>query len=172
MAKKAPDKPTFVHPYTYHIYTDGSFRPLNASAACSYLIFSERTKHIVKMASHSFRGKTINQMELMAISLGLDHPGMDHVVIYSDSDYSIMCLTLWYKTWIKNNWCDRDGNPVKNKDLIISILDKIKTKKFVRFVKIKAHTGDPFNSVVDHLASNLTKRMTEDLSYPDKEHIH
>jgi ribonuclease HI len=64
------------------------------------------------------------------------------------------------------------GEPVKNKDLIVEILSKIEQKKYVKFVKVAAHTGDKFNTIVDHFASGLTKKMVEDPSYPDKEHIH
>lgn len=171
MVKGPNVKQSFIHPNAIHIYTDGSFRPPDA-AACSYLLFSERTKNIVKIASQSFRGKTINQMELMAISLALDHPNTDYVIIYSDSAYSISCLTLWHKSWIKNNWITPMGEPVKNKDLIQEILAKIDSKKYVKFIKVAAHTGDKFNTVVDHFATSLTKKMVEDPHYPDKEHIH
>lgn len=169
MAKKPDDKKRFIHPHTFHIFVDGSFRPSD-SASCAYLIFSERTQHIVKMSSFAFRGRTINQMELMAINKALDHANMDYVVIYSDSQYSISCLTLWHKTWEKTNWKTPLGEPVKNKDLIVEILEKIAKRKFVRFVKVQAHTGDHFNSVVDYLATNLSKRMVLDPTFPDGEY--
>jgi len=171
MAKKPGIKPEFIHPNAMHIYTDGSFRPPDA-AACSYLIFSERTQHVKRLASNSFRGKTINQMELMAINLALDQPNTEYVIIYSDSAYAISCLTLWYKSWVKNDWMTPMGEPVKNKDLIVEILSKIEQKKYVKFVKVAAHTGDKFNTIVDHFASGLTKKMVEDPNYPDQEHIH
>lgn len=169
MSKPLPAKVGFVHQNAFHIYTDGSFRPTDA-ASCAYLVFSERTKHVVKMTRFAFRGKTINQMELMAINKALDHPNMDYVIIYSDSAYSISCLTLWHKAWKERNWMTPVGEPVKNRELIEEILAKMEKKKFVRFVKVSAHSGDPFNSLVDYLATGLSAKMVSDSSLPDGEH--
>ncbi len=119
------------------------------------------------MEKYACRGMTINQMELQAINKALDHPNMDYVVIYSDSAYAISCLTLWHKTWEKTNWITPLREPVKNKDLIVEILKKMASKKFVRFIKISAHQGDPFNSVVDFIAQDLSKKMVQDPSLPD-----
>lgn len=154
------------YPWTHHIYTDGSFRG-NGTAACAYLIYHQKSMNIIKMGVHAHRGMTINQMELMAINHALDHPNMKHVIIYTDSAYSLGCLTGWYKTWAKSNWISANGEPVKNKDLIIEIRKKIDALKFCQFVKISAHTGDEYNTVVDRLASHMTKRMVEDQSIVD-----
>jgi ribonuclease HI len=161
------DKPkTFIHPLTHHIWTDGSFRPPD-NASCAYLIFSQKSKHVVAMKRFAYRGKTINQMELQAINHALDHPGMDYVVIYSDSAYSISCLTLWHKSWERNNWMNPLGEPIKNKELIQEILAKIKTKKFVRFIKVKAHSGDEYNSAVDYMVQDLSALMRDDPKIPN-----
>ena len=168
MAESSPkaEKPkTFTHPLTMHVYTDGSHRP-DGNAAFAYLIFSEKTKHIVKLERQACRGCTINQMELQAINKALDHPS-DYMVIYTDSMYSIQCLTQWRKSWQKNNWMTPMGEPVKNKDLIVEIARKIDSKKFVRFVKVKAHSGDYLNSVVDFLAQELTLKMVQDPNFKD-----
>lgn len=159
----------FVHPNTHHIYTDGSYRP-EGNAACAYLIFSEKTKHIVKMARYVCRGRTINQMELMAINHALDKPNMDYVIIYSDSMYSIQCLTIWRKMWKERDWKTPLGDPVKNKELIQEIGEKIDRLKYCRFVKVAAHSGDKFNSVVDYQASELTALMVQDSLIPDGEY--
>lgn len=165
-----PEKKLFVHPSTYHVWVDGSFRPPDA-AACAYVIFSEKTKHIVKMARWAMRGKTINQMELMAINKALDRPNMDYVIFYCDSTYAISCLTLWRHAWEKRDWMTPLGEPVKNRELIEEIANKIDSKKFVRFVKVKAHSGDQYNSLVDHLASGLTAKMLQDDSIVTQEYV-
>lgn len=157
----AEPKERFVHPNTYHIWSDGSFRPPD-NAACAFVIFSEKTKHVVAMDRYAYRGTTINQMELLAISHALDHPNMDYVHIHTDSSYAIMCLTVWYRNWQKNNWINPLGEPIKNRAIIEGILEKISKKKYCHFVKIKAHTGDPFNSLADYLATTLTARMVKD----------
>jgi ribonuclease HI len=152
-------KPLFIPPNAMHLWVDGSFRPPD-NASCAYLIFSEKSKHVVAMECLAYRGKTINQMELEAINKGLDNPG-DYFIIHSDSQYSISALTLWHKSWEQHGWMTPNGEPVKNKELIQSILKKMRTKKFVRFVKVKAHTGIPLNSVVDYLAQELSAKMRD-----------
>jgi len=159
----AEPKERFVHPNCFHLYTDGSFRPPDA-AACAYVIFSEKTQHVVAMDRYAYRGMTINQMELLAISHALDHPNMDYVHVHTDSAYAINCLTIWYRNWQKNNWINPLGEPIKNREVIESILAKMAKKKYVHFVKVKAHTGNPFNSLADYLAVTLTGRMMTDPS--------
>lgn len=148
-------------PNSFHIWVDGSHRPPD-NASCAYLIFSKKTSHIVDLQRYACRGRTINQMELEAINKALDFPKMDDVVIYSDSMYSISCLTLWRHTWKRNNWISPLGEPIKNRELIESISAKIDSKKSVKFVKIKAHTGNPFNSLVDYLVQDLSLKMRDD----------
>jgi ribonuclease HI len=164
-SKESRPKPN-IHPSTMHIYTDGSYRP-EGNAACAFLIFSEKNKHVITMERYAHRGKTINQMELQAINKALDHPNMEYAIIYSDSAYSIACLTLWRKGWARNNWMTPLGVPVKNKELIQEIGKKIDAKKSVRFEKVKAHSGDPHNSTVDYLATTLTAMMRDNPSLPD-----
>jgi ribonuclease HI len=149
------------YPQTVHAYVDGSFRPSDC-ASCAYLLFSEKKKDVIKMASHAHRGSTINQMELMAINHVLDQPNTTNLVIYSDSIYAISALSIWCKGWEKNGWVGVDGNPVKNKDLICEIRDKMKIRKYIKYVKVVAHSGDPYNTIVDYMAQKLSKQMTLD----------
>src|ERR1017187_2977580 len=116
-------------PWMSHIYVDGSVRP-GGAAACAFLIFHQPKMAIVAFEKHAYRGRTINAMELMAINLALDHPNTKYVTIYSDSQYCISALTVWYKNWQRNDWKTPLGEPVKNKELIQEILAKLKTKKY------------------------------------------
>lgn len=168
MKPMSQDNKNFVHPKAFLIYTDGSFRPPDA-AACSFVIFSNKTKHVVSMKRFAYRGQTNNQMELRAIFHALDHPNMDYVHIFSDSMYCIMALSTWYKTWEKRGWKNPLGEDIAHKELIQEILVKIKAKKFVKFIHVKAHQGDPFNSIADYLAAGLTARMVHDLSIQTQE---
>jgi ribonuclease HI len=92
--------------------------------------------------------------------------GYDELVIYSDSDYSIKCVTLWAPTWQKNGWkrSGYDGAPLKNLDLIraiFSLLPKLPIP--LVFVHVLAHTGgDDYrsrhNAIVDELASEGVRK--------------
>ena len=159
-----------LQPWMFHIWVDGSFRPPN-NASCAHLIFQQSTLNVVELKRHAYRGRTINQMELQAISNALDYPGIKHATIYCDSQYAINCLTIWHRGWEARGWKTPHDEPVKNKDLIQEILEKIKTKKFVKFVKVKAHQAEPYNTLVDFAAAGLSKMMMDnpdmkDGSYP------
>ena len=70
------------------------------------------------------------------------------VVICTDSSYSIKCLTLWHKSWTKNNWKTAKGDLVKNKDLITDILHLQSTldpSTTISFKHVLAHTKEPKN---------------------------
>jgi ribonuclease HI len=77
------------------------------------------------------------------------------VKIYSDSKYSIQCVTEWYAAWERNGWQTRDG-PVKNVDLVQAIRKRItaRDKKGVRTVLewVKGHASNAGNVAADQLA--------------------
>ena len=69
------------------------------------------------------------------------------IIIYSDSMYSIKCITSWSKTWIKNGWRGSNGKPVKNVECISKILDNLKIINNldieIEFVHVFSHTVEP-----------------------------
>jgi ribonuclease HI len=74
-----------------------------------------------------------------------NHPDIfkdKEIIICSDSNYSIKCVTVWYKRWQTNNWQTANKEPVKNKEIIeqiINILDIIP----VSFKHIYSHKKEP-----------------------------
>ena len=69
------------------------------------------------------------------------------IIICTDSNYSINCVTVWYPNWIENDWITSKGEPVKNKELISSIVYLInKLKKaniIITFQHVNAHMPEP-----------------------------
>lgn len=61
--------------------------------------------------------------------------------VYTDSQYSIDCLTKWLPTWVASGWKKSDGNDVLHQDLIKDITNRLSKFKSYRFVHVKAHTG-------------------------------
>lgn len=101
--------------------------------------------------------QTNQRAELTAIQRALDiAPSHRDVTIYTDSKYSIDCVTNWYKNWVKNGWVNSKGKPVENKDIIQDIRDKIEERdmleKATYFVWVKGHAGDAGNVAADRLA--------------------
>jgi len=137
------------------VYTDGSYLKKSNTGGWSAHISMDNGKTI--LISGGVPDTTNQRMELTAILNALKAIKIkSNITIYSDSDYSIKCLTKWYKSWEKNNWVTsgfggRKPQPVKNSDLIKDTLESIRCHKKVRFIWVKAHTGgeDNINELVD-----------------------
>lgn len=69
------------------------------------------------------------------------------IVICTDSQYSISCLTKWSDAWIKNGWINSKKEPVKNKELIQNILELQKNIFDIKvsFKHVFAHTKEPID---------------------------
>jgi hypothetical protein len=81
-------------------------------------------------------------------------------VIYSDSEYSINCLTSWLPGWMNKGWKTAAGKDVQHQDLIKDITARLSKFKSHRFVHVKAHTGgldelSRNNAVVDKMAQDI-----------------
>ena len=124
------------------IYTDGACSnngKKNAKAGIGIYIDN------MYSISEKLEGKQTNQRaELYAILKSLKIININDytsIIIYTDSQYSINCITKWIKNWIKNNWKDKHNKPVKNKDLIEPIYNIYKTNNNIKFTHILAHTN-------------------------------
>ncbi len=96
---------------------------------------------------------TNNVAELEAIGAALDSIGhRDRVVIVSDSQYSISCLTTWRDGFIRRGWKTSKGIDVKNRELIEEILEKLKARPHVSLVHVRGHVGHLGNHHADTLA--------------------
>jgi len=101
--------------------------------------------------------QTNQRAELTAILRALNiAPLHREITIYTDSKYSIDCVTNWYKNWRKNNWTNAKGKPVENKDLVVEIREKIEEReqfaKGTYFVWVKGHNDNAGNVAADRLA--------------------
>jgi ribonuclease HI len=109
--------------------------------------------------------QTNNRAELSAIQLAVktleDRGEIDcDLVIYSDSEYSINCLTSWLPGWMSRGWKTAAGKDVLHQDLIKDITSRLSRFKSHRFVHVKAHTGglddlSKQNAVVDKMAQDV-----------------
>jgi len=106
---------------------------------------------------------TNQRAELYAILTALkmiehDTDKYENIKIYSDSQYSINCLTNWINNWKKNNWMTSNGKPVMNREFIIPASEIIDKSGNIIFEHIRSHTKkDDFfsigNAMVDQLAT-------------------
>jgi ribonuclease HI len=95
---------------------------------------------------------TNNAMELTAIAAALRaHPDVD-VVIESDSQYAINCVT-WAHGWAKRGWVTKDNKPVANRALVEEIV-RLSHGRRVDYRWVRGHDGHAGNERADMLARN------------------
>ncbi len=83
--------------------------------------------------------------------------------IYTDSEYSINCLTKWVGGWKKKDWKTATGKPVVHRDVIERILNELKKYSGHIFTHVKAHTDSTdehsiWNGKVDQLARDASEK--------------
>ena len=98
-----------------------------------------------KAKKKSFRSKTFSREKKGCFFCKED------IIIHTDSQYSIDCVTDWCHNWIKNGWKTSKGKDVLNKELIVDILNLMKDRN-VLFKHVYAHIGIKHNERVDTLA--------------------
>jgi ribonuclease HI len=86
-----------------------------------------------------------NVGELLAIYCAIVLSGSQDIIIYTDSSYSIGCLSVWYKSWKKNGWVTSKKEPVKNKEIIEEILSEKSKKNSVFFFHVNSHLKEPLD---------------------------
>lgn len=140
------------------IYTDGSSRAngqLGARAGFGVFFGQGDPRNV----SEPLRGEpqTNQRAELTAIQRALEvAPAEQDVQIITDSQYSINCVTKWAVGWRRNGWTTAGGEPVKNRDLVQAVLDRMEEKRKAGgktvFKWVKGHAADAGNVAADLLA--------------------
>ncbi|MFW6035109.1 MAG: ribonuclease HI [Halothermotrichaceae bacterium] len=104
---------------------------------------------------------TNNRMEMMAVLEGLKmiNEG-SKVKLISDSNYVLQGLKTWLKSWKAKGWKTSNNKAVKNKDLWLK-LDSIIKKFDIEYVKVKGHSGNEYNELVDAMARKQIKVYKE-----------
>lgn len=108
------------------------------------------------------QSQTNQRAELSAIHRSivvLDEAGFhdEDIVIYTDSEYSINCLTKWITGWLSRGWKTSEGKDVLHRDLIQDASARLAKFKSYRFHHVRAHTGgeddlSKNNDIVDRMA--------------------
>ncbi|KKY25416.1 putative rnase h domain protein [Diplodia seriata] len=140
------------------IYTDGSSlgNGKKGSVAGVGVFFGPLDERNVSEGLVGAR-QTNQRAELTAIQRALEiAPLQRDATIFSDSNYSINCVTVWFVNWRKNNWLTAAKKPVENKDLVEAIVARIEEREKLGtktiFTWLKGHADDPGNVAADQLA--------------------
>ena len=137
------------------IYTDGacSGNPGPGGYGTVLIYIDSKGEKHEKQLSCGYRNVTNNQMELMAVIVGLEalkKPA--EVQITSDSKYVVDAFNNnWIEKWVKNDWKTADKKPVKNKELWERLL-KASEPHDIKYIWIKGHAGHYYNEICDQLA--------------------
>ena len=120
---------------TLYIFTDGGCKRngnQNSKAAYSVLFTENQDSPFFQFntSQHLIEEPTNNRAELSGILHIFKNIYENktlfqnqHIIICTDSMYSINCIEKWSKNWLLNNWKNAKGQNVKNKELIQEILN-------------------------------------------------
>jgi ribonuclease HI len=148
-------------PHAISIYTDGSAYP-NPGSTGQGIVISYPDGNIQEIASTGHQTSTIIRAELRACVDALRFlqkdpraQGINHVCIYSDSQYVVdNYKNVVYGNWQNRGWKTVNGNDVDNQDLWRDFIREIKKIcKRVEVFKVKAHSGDKHNEAADKMAT-------------------
>lgn len=168
-----------ISPRTFHIFTDGACSDngrKNARGGFGVYVYSKRGSGLdISQPLLKSEPQTNNRGELRAIQAALDilesneqfwSRDFDEYCIWSDSEYSIHCLTKWAPGWRRNGWKKSDGGIIQNIDLIKPVYEKLARMSRVRLQHVRAHQRGrenefPYdgNAEADRLARNSLQRF-------------
>lgn len=151
-----------------NIYCDGACLSNGAEnggiGGWAFLAFdADDFKEFIRLTGNE-SNTTNNRMELTAIARALQWTTQLNVTdtvftIFSDSAYVMNCfLQKWYVNWQNNNWQTSKCMPVLNQDLWEEIIPFFENPRY-SFKKVKGHSDNPFNNIVDILASGAARNL-------------
>jgi ribonuclease HI len=105
---------------------------------------------------------TNNRMELTAAAAALEALTRPcSVILHTDSEYLKNGITRWHTGWVRKNWRNAAGDPVKNMDLWRRVLDAAKPHR-IEWRWVRGHSGNPMNERADELATAARTRAKPD----------
>lgn len=162
-----------------HIFTDGACPnngKRNANAAWGCLLVSDDGYIVLDRLSGAIplsESQTNQRAELTALLRGLELAekqfgrlnDVKKVQIWSDSEYSINCASVWGPKWKSKGW-KKQGGDIQHLDLIKVLVEKTLALGFkIEYRWLKGHKGGEsqhafpwmFNHQVDALANNALR---------------
>ncbi len=162
----------------FHLFTDGACTDngkRNAKGGYGVHVYTDSSLDVSRPLLRT-EPQTNNRAELRGIQAALDlidqygetwKQTHTEFFIWSDSQYSIDCLTKWAKSWRNNNWKKKDGNLIQNLDLIKSLYERLQRMPRVSLHHVRGHQDArqhefPFDG--NHKADKLATQAIVNLS--------
>lgn len=138
------------------IYTDGSCLKNPGKGGYGVVLMYEKHR---KELSGGYRLTTNNRMEILGTIVGLQAlKEKCAVTIYTDSKYVVDSIMKgWAKKWQLNGWKKNNNEKAKNPDLWQELLELCNYHE-VKFMWVRAHSGNKENEICDRLAFQATQR--------------
>lgn len=139
------------------IYTDGACSGNPGPGGWgAILMYNEHKKEI----SGANKETTNNIMELTAVVEALKLLKHEcNVKIYSDSAYVVNAFKNgWINNWMKNGWRTSSKEPVKNKELWMTLYEFTRIHN-IEFIKVKGHSDNEYNNRCDEIARNAINSL-------------
>ena len=131
------------------IWTDGGCKPNPGPGGWAAIL---RFKGVERELSGAEPATTNNRMELTAAAAALEALKRPcPVVLHTDSEYVRNGITRWHTGWVRKNWRNAAGDPVKNVDLW-QRLDAAIGRHTVHWHWVRGHSGHDLNERADELA--------------------
>lgn len=155
----------------YIYYTDGAATMRNKDGkylreAGGWAFVELKNAKIESQQSGGCPLTTNNEMELYAIYASIKDflsksDEEDSLVICSDSAYCINIFKSWAAGWQRRGWRKSDGKEIQNLEIIKATWELIGQIDDITFKKVKGHSRDKLNAMVDKLAVEA-KKVAED----------
>jgi len=147
-----------IDPEVITIFTDGSCHPNpGGKGGWGYVgLFGEL---VVEGKGH-LKSTTTNRAELTAMLEALKRvqfPSGLPVLIITDSQYALRCMTEWRPKWEKSNWLNSINQKIANQDIIKKAYKEVDRIGDVKFKWVRGHQTVPsvfanYNNWADRLA--------------------
>lgn len=143
----------------YVVYTDGGCRPNPGTGGWGAVVLRRGKNSPVLELGGGERDTTNNRMELTAALKALSAVKGSRVELVTDSQYLKRAFTDgWLDGWARNGWTTSAGEPVKNKDLWLALLNAVRETD-VKWRWTRGHVGDVWNERCDKLAEREIARI-------------
>ncbi|XP_069742301.1 ribonuclease H1 [Narcine bancroftii] len=138
------------------VYTDGCCASNGRKGAQAGIGVYWGPGHSLNLSERLSGRQTNQRAEIVAACRAIEQAqelGIEKLVIFTDSMFTINGITKWIKSWKTNGWKLYSGGPVVNKE-DFERLDKLTSDINIEWMHVPGHAGFIGNEAADSLAKD------------------